>query len=107
MSSSRLRMLVTPTQGTHLLLVELSRLTGKGRATMVREILEEATPALEMMVEALRHIETRPEQLQVAVHRMAAKAHATIAQATLDLDTDRKPGRKPGKKAGTGAAKPR
>jgi len=97
---------VTPTERTRLLLDELSKLTGKAPATMVREILEEASPAFEMMIESHRQIQTRPGEAQAAVLRMAAQAHATIAQASLDLDTNKKPGRKPGKQ-GTGATKPR
>jgi hypothetical protein len=97
---------VTPSQPVFLLLQELSRLTGKPMASMIREMLDEARPALEMMLQALRDMETRPDAMQAAVGRMAAQAHAHIAQATLDLDTNLKPGRKPGKQPG-GGAKPR
>lgn len=100
-------MQVTPTEGTYQLLRELSELTGKAPATICRELLDEAAPALQMTLEAFRQIKARPEEAQAAVMRMAAQAHATIAQATLDLGNDKKPGPKPGKKAGTGAAKPR
>lgn len=94
---------VTPTEGTFRLLRELEKLTGKPPATMVREMLDEAAPALQMMVEALRRLAQRPGEMEAVVGRMAAQAHATIAQATLDLDTNRKPGPKP-RKQGQGAA---
>ena len=105
MPAARPRMQVTPTEATFRLLKELETLTGKAPATTVRELLDEAAPALQMMVTAYRDLRTKPEQAQAAVMRMAAEGHALLAQATLDLDTDRKPGRKPGQKAGQGAAK--
>jgi hypothetical protein len=80
----------------------------------VRELLEEAAPALEAMLEAARLVKSRPEQAQAAIARFANKATADLAQAQLDLDAAirKKPGRKPGKKnsqgkRGRGAAKPR
>lgn len=97
---------VTPSEQGYRLLQELSKLTGKAPATIVRELLDEAAPALEMMIQAFRDIQGTPEMAQAAVMRIAAQAHQTIAQVTLDLDTDKKPGRKPGNK-GRGAAKPR
>jgi len=98
---------VTPSETAYRLLGELSQLTGKPPATIVRELLDEAVPALEMTVEAFRNLQARPEEAQAAVVRMAAKAHQVIAQATLDLDTamEKKPGRKPGGGKGRGAAK--
>ena len=112
MSTIEKRLNITPSPRTGPLLRELAKLTGKGPATIVREILDEAAPALQMAVEAFRDLKKRPEAAQAAVLRMAAQAHHTIAQASLDLDTPmrRKPGRKPGKKAATkgrGAAKGR
>lgn len=103
MPSSR-RMQVTASEQVFSLLREISKLTGKAPATLVRELLDEAAPALQMMLEAYRDLHTKPEQAQAAVMRMAAQGHALIAQASLDLNTDKKPGRKPGKKKGQGAA---
>ncbi len=97
MPAARPRMHVTPSETVYRLPQELQRLTGKSPATMVRELLDEASPALEMMVTAYRDLRTTPEEAQAAVMRMAAQGHAVIAQATLDLDTNKKPGRKPGK----------
>jgi hypothetical protein len=88
---------VTPSETSYRLLQELERLTGKPPATMVRELLDEASPALQMMVTAYRDLHAAPEEAQAAVMRMAAQGHALIAQASLDLDTNKKPGRKPGK----------
>jgi predicted DNA-binding protein len=93
---------VTPSEATSRLLGRLSKVTGKGQATLVRELLDEANPALEMMLEAVEQLAKRPQEMEAAIHRMAAQAHQTISQATLDLDIDRKPGPKP--KQGRGAA---
>lgn len=104
MPATQPRLQITPSPHSHLLLERLSKITGKGKATIIRELLDEASPALEMMLAAFEQIDKTPEEMQAAVGRLAAQAHRTIAQATLDLDTDRKPGRKPGKKQGRGAA---
>lgn len=102
MPASRPRMHVTPSEQGYRLLQELSKLTGKAPATIVRDLLDEAAPALETMVQAFRDIQGSTEQAQAAVMRLAAEAHKSIAQATLDLDNSKKPGRKP--KQGRGAA---
>ena len=102
-------MQVTPSETVYRLLAELSKLTGKPPASLVRELLDEAVPALEMTLEAFRTIKARPDEAQAAMLRMASQVQQTISQAQLDLDTamQKKPGRKPGKKPGRGAAKPR
>lgn len=102
MPAARPRMQVTPSDKGYRLLQELSKLTGKAPATIVRELLDEAAPALEMTLEAARTIAARPEQAQAAVARLIDLANTAIAQASLDLNTDQKPGRKP--RRGQGAA---
>ena len=102
-------MQVTPSETVYRLLAAISKLTGQPPATIVRELLDEAVPALEMTLEAFQTIKARPEETQAALLRMSAHVQNTISQAQLDLDTamQKKPGRKPGKKPGRGAAKPR
>ena len=120
MPAARPRMHVTPSETVYRLLAELSRLTGKQPATIVRELLDEAAPALEVAVQAFRAVHTRPAEAQAAMARLSAKAINELTQAQLDLDTalNKKPGRKPAKaptkgraaskdKRGRGAAKPR
>jgi len=104
MPAARPRMHVTPSESVHVLIRELSRLTGKPPATLVRELLDEARPALELAVQAFRDMQRRPAEAQAAFARLAAMTHQTVAQASLDLDSAmrRKPGRKPRK----GAADP-
>lgn len=113
------RMQVTPTETTYRLLRRISELTGKAPATITRELLAEATPALEATVEALEMLHKRPTQAMRAVDRMLEGAMMDAAQARLDLDKamQKKAGRKPrkgapaaraagpAKKQGRGAAK--
>lgn len=104
------RMQVTPTRTSFLLLKEMERLTGKAPATITRELLDEATPALEAAIEALRVLKQRPKQAMQAVDRMLDTAMLGAAQARLDLDKamNAKPGRKPRKAASVSrAASPR
>lgn len=105
MATKHARIAFTPSDSVAPLLRELAEITGQAQSAIVRELLDEAVPALEMTLGAFRTIRARPEEAKAAVYRMAAEAHAQIAQATLDLDTSRKPGRKPRAKHGGGAAK--
>jgi predicted DNA-binding protein len=106
MQITKRRMQVTASETSFRLLRELSALTGQAPATITRELLDEAVPALEMAVEALRDAKKRPDRVQAAMARFAMKSINDLTQAQLDLDTAmrKKPGRKPGKKSGTGAA---
>ena len=114
------RMQVTPTETSYRLLKRMQELTGKAPATITRELLDEAVPALEASIGALEMLQTRPRQAMQAVDRMLEGAMMGAAQARLDLDKamGKRPGRKPrkgdsrpaagrakAKKQGRGAAK--
>lgn len=103
MATIEKRIQLTPSSRTAPLLRELSSLTGKPVATIVREILDESVPALEMTVAAFRQIAERPDQVQEAIARLASKAQQSLAQVSMELDLVAKPGRKP--RRGRGAAK--
>jgi hypothetical protein len=103
MPAARPRYQVTPTETTSRLLERLSKLTGKAPATLVRELLDEATPALQMTLDAFDQLAQRPQEMEAVVFRMAQQAQGVIVQQVLSLDTDRKPGRKP-RDRGRGAA---
>ena len=113
MATIEKRITFTPTGRVGALLREVQKVTGQSPAAVVRELLEEAAPALEVMIEAAKLVQTRPDQAQAAIARLAARATVDLHQAQLDLDTAIKarPGRKPGtkvtKKPGRGAAKAR
>lgn len=106
MATIQPRVMFTPSETTGPLLDALSEALGKPKAKIVRELLDEAAPALQVSLEALRLIKTRPQAAQAAMSRLAAQGIQQIAQAQLDLDTAirKKPGRKPGKQR-KGAAK--
>lgn len=103
------RLFITPSPTVGPLLRELSKVTGKPAATLVREFLDEAAPALQMTLEALKMAKTRPAEAQAAMARLSAQAINQLTQQQLDLDSAlrKKPGRKPSgkKKPGRGAAK--
>jgi hypothetical protein len=100
------RIYITPSPIVGPMLRELSELTGKPPATIVRELLDEMAPAIVEAVAAFRLLKKRPDQALAAFERMATKAAGDLAQLQLDIQTQKKPpGRKPGKKSGRGAAK--
>lgn len=103
MPAARPRMHVTPSETVYRLLQAISKATGTPPATLVRELLDEAVPALETSLEAIRLIQNRPAEAQAAMARLATTAIRDLTQAQLDLDTamNKRPGRKPGR----GAAK--
>lgn len=102
MPAARPRMHVTPSENVHALIRELSRLTGKQPATIVRELLDEAVPALENAVTALRMLQERPQEAMRAVDRMIDGVVQDVTQARLDLD--RAMNAKPGRKKSVGEA---
>ena len=104
MPAARPRMHVTPSETVYRLLQAISKATGTPPASLVRELLDEAVPALETTLEAIQLIQNRPAEAQAAMARLSAIAINNLTQAQLDLDTAMKqrPGRKPGK--GRGAA---
>lgn len=101
MPAARPRMQVTPSETSYKLLRELSKLTGQAPATITRELLDEAVPALQLAVEAIRDVQKRPDRVQAAMGRFATKSIHDLTQAQLDLDAAmrKKPGPKPRKGA--------
>ena len=99
MPAARPRMHVTPSETVYRLLQAISKATGTPPATLVRELLDEAVPALETTLEAIRLVKNRPAEAQAAMARLSAMAINQLTQAQLDLDTalKKKPGRKPGR----------
>jgi predicted DNA-binding protein len=97
MPAARPRMQVTPSETVYRLLKELSDITGDPPATLVRQLLDEAVPALELAIEAIRDVKRRPEHVQAAMARFADTAIRDLSQARLDLDSalNQRPGRKP------------
>ena len=104
------RIAITPSPVAGPLLREMSKLTGKPVSAIVRELLDEAAPAMKEVVDAMRLVKRRPEKALEAFQRMATQAHSDLAQLQLDIAQaqGKKPGPKPKaakKKPGRGAAK--
>lgn len=107
MATIQTRVMFTPSDTTGPLLDALADVLGKPKAKIVRELLDEAAPAMQAALEALQLVKERPRAAQAAMNRLATTAIRDITQAQLDLDTAirKKPGRKPGKNPRKGAAK--
>lgn len=97
MPAARQRMQVTPSETAHRLLKRIAELSGKGPATITRELLDEAIPAMELTIKALEMVNERPQEAQAAMARFAAISINRLTQAQLDLDKalEGKRGRKP------------
>ena len=93
------RIYITPSPVAGPVLRDLAKLTGKPPPTIVRELLDEALPALQETVEALKVVKKRPEEAVAGFQRMAAKAHSDLAQLQLEkaAPQGKKPVRKPTK----------
>lgn len=107
MTTIAARLSVTPSPAAEPVLIELAKLTGKPKATIVRELLDEAMPALQMTLEALRVAKSHPERAQALMAEFGARATRDLMQQQIEFSDalKKRPGRKPGKKQGRGAAK--
>lgn len=107
MATIEKRVLVTPSAKAGPLLAEMSRISGHPKARLIRDLLDEAVPVMETMLEAHRMLATQPDAARAAMSRLLAQAMHDGSQAMLDLDKaiSSKPGPKPGKRR-KGAAKP-
>lgn len=80
------RLLVTPSAEVFAILDEIHRLTGQGRATVVREVLDNVMPILASHLDAVRYVhEGRFAEAQAAVAEMVATNVNKATQAQLDL----------------------
>lgn len=97
MPAARPRMQVTPSETAYRLLKRISELSGQAPATITRELLDEAVPAMEVTIQALELVKGRPQEAQAALARFAAESINKLTQAQLELDKaiEGKRGRKP------------
>jgi len=80
------RVLFTPSPETLALLDELHALTGRSRAGMVAEMLDEVAPVFREMLAHLKALKDTPEKARELVLGMAQEAHGIITQAAMDFD---------------------
>lgn len=109
MATIATRFSITPSPAVEPVLIELSRLLKRPKAAIVRELLDEAMPALQMTLEAVRIAKSHPERAQALMAEFGARATRDLMQGQIDFADaiKKRPGRKPGKKPGRGAAKAR
>ena len=89
------RIAFVPSDVVHALVRRVSDMSGKSRASIVAEILDDVAPVLQGQLDAMEKIAGKPEEARALVAAYANEAIATIAQAQLDLDEPKqKPGRK-------------
>lgn len=79
-------MQVTPSETAYRLLKRISELTGQAPATITRQLLDEAVPAMEVTIEAFELVQGRPQEAQAALARIAEHSINKLTQAQLDLD---------------------
>lgn len=107
MATIAARFSITPSPACEPVINELAKLLGKPKAAIVRELLDEAIPALQMTIEAVRIAQTHPERAQALMADFGAKAVRDLMQEQMDFSEalKKRPGPKPAKKTGRGAAK--
>lgn len=89
---------------SHLLRIvnELSETSGKSKASIVSEIMDEAAVVIDGQLKAFRKIANAPEHAREALQDYANEQVAKISQAVIAFD---KPGgKRRGRKPGRGAA---
>lgn len=81
------RVAVTLSPEAKPLLQELSTLTGRPKAALVSELLDQTLPALRVTLEALRLIRKQPDHAVQLLTDYASSKLAQVQQATLDLSS--------------------
>lgn len=107
MTTIATRFSITPSPAVEPVLIELARLLKRPKAAIVRELLDEAMPALQATLEAVRIAKSHPERAQALMAEFSARATRDLMQQQIEFSEamKKRPGRKPGKKTGRGATK--
>lgn len=80
------RVAVTLTPEGMKVLDELAELLQQPKAAVVAELIDEALPALQTAIQALRIAAEQPREAQRLIGQYAAKATRELSQQQLDLD---------------------
>lgn len=80
------RVAVTLTPEAMKILDELAALLQQPKAAVVAELIDEALPALQTAIQALRIAAEQPREAQRLIGNYAAKATLELSQQQLDLD---------------------
>lgn len=97
------RFSITPSPACEPIINELAKLLGKPKAAIVRELLDEAMPAMQLTLEAVRIAKTHPERAQALLADYGARAVHQLMQEQINFSEALK--KRPGRKPGRGAAK--
>ena len=97
MASISPRIQISPSLDVGNALRELSRLTKRPQSRVVAELLDEALPALTMMVEALSIAKKSPEAAKALMDDYSLRAVHSLTQEQIKFSDaiKKKPGRKP------------
>ena len=83
MKPSDNRIQVTPSIEARAVLDELAMLTGKSRSFLVADILQEALPALQTVIDAVKTIQAKPEAAKALIDDYASRSIQSINQAQI------------------------
>lgn len=101
MANQRGRIQITPTERSKLILERYRAITGKSMASMVSELLDEATPVLMEIIDLQEKLKAKPEQMHAHLMGYVNHAKGLIENQERELEGlfPPKKGRKPKKRA--------
>jgi len=96
MATIEKRLSITPTRRTHHVLDRYVAITGKAKARLITELLDESTPILVDMLDTLEKAKNKPAIALETAQKYAQRAHGQIDAIQQDLELfKKKAGRKP------------
>jgi transposase len=90
MATIEKRLQITPTARTHRILTRYSELTGKPRARLISQLLDESTPVLEEMLTHLEAIKKKPSLAPEIAHKYAQDGIQRLKTVQQELPLGRK-----------------
>lgn len=105
MATREKRIQISPSPDLAVALRALAKLTDQPQSRVVVELLEEALPALQTMVQALKTAKKSPAAAEALMSNLATRSIHALTQEQINFSDliKKKPGRKP---KGTGGRSP-
>jgi len=105
MASIEKRIQFSPSPDLAVCLRELAKLTNQPQSRVVAELLNEAVPALQTMVQALKLAKKSPQAAEALMSNLATRSIHAVTQEQINFSEamKQKPGRKPKGKKGSRA----
>jgi predicted DNA-binding protein len=94
------RIAFVPSDAINELLKQFSATTGRTKASLVAELMDDLAPIIQMQVEAVRKIVARPEAVRQHITEMAMEAKAMIDQQVLNLPKPKRQRKRKGATSG-------